>query len=105
MVRQKIPKRVSNALINALSAGVVPRIGLEHIAVGREKKIAALLQDLENSSEGGAAFRFIVGRYGSRKSFILQLLRNQAMEQGFVVADADLSPKRRLAGSKNQSVA
>jgi len=102
---QKIPKRVSNALINALSAGVVPRIGLEHIAVGREKEIAALLQDLENLSEGGAAFRFIVGRYGSGKSFILQLLRNQAMEQGFVVADADLSPERRLAGSKNQSVA
>jgi len=102
---QKIPKRVSNAVINALSAGVVPRIGLEHIAVGREKEIAALLQDLENLSEGGAAFRFIVGRYGSGKSFILQLLRNQAMEQGFVVADADLSPERRLAGSKNQSVA
>lgn len=48
-------KRVSNALINALSAGVVPRIGLEHIAVGREKEIAALLQDLENISEGGAS--------------------------------------------------
>lgn len=102
---QKIPKRVSTALINALAAGVVPRVGLEHIAVGREKEITALAQDLENIGEGGAAFRFIVGRYGSGKSFLLQLIRNQAMEQGFVVADADLSPERRLAGSKNHGVA
>ncbi|MEW6495201.1 MAG: ATP-binding protein [Cyanobacteriota bacterium] len=101
----KIPKRVSTALMNALSAGVVPRVGLEHIAVGREKEIAALSQDLDNISEGGAAFRFVMGRYGSGKSFLLQLIRNQAMEQGFVVADADLSPERRLAGSKNHAVA
>jgi hypothetical protein len=102
---QKIPKRVSTALINALAAGVVPRVGLEHIAVGREKEIAALSHDLENIAEGGATFRFIVGRYGSGKSFMLQLIRNQAMEQGFVVADADLSPERRLAGSNSQGVA
>ncbi|NEP12150.1 MAG: ATP-binding protein [Symploca sp. SIO2C1] len=102
---QKIPKRVSTALMNALSAGVVPRIGLEHIAVGREKEIAALSQDLENIAEGGAGFRFIIGRYGSGKSFMLQLIRNLAMEQGFVVADVDLSPERRLAGSNSQGMA
>jgi hypothetical protein len=102
---QKIPKRVTTALLNALSAGVVPRIGLDHIAVGRETEMAALAQDLENIAEGGAAFRFVIGRYGSGKSFLLQLIRNQAMEQGFVVADADLSPERRLAGSNNQGVA
>ncbi len=102
---QKIPKRVSTALLNALGAGVVPRIGLEHIAVGREREIAAFSQDLENIGEGGAAFRFVVGRYGSGKSFLLQWIRNQAMEEGFVVADADLSPERRLAGSKGQGLA
>jgi len=101
----KIPKRVSTALINSLGAGVVPRIGLEHIAVGREKEIAALFQDLENIAEGGATFRFMVGRYGSGKSFMLQLIRNHAMERGFVVADADLSPERRLVGSNGQGVA
>lgn len=101
----KIPKRVSTALINSLGAGVVPRIGLEHIAVGREKEITALFQDLENIAEGGAAFRFMVGCYGSGKSFMLQLIRNHAMERGFVVADADLSPERRLVGSNGQGVA
>ncbi|GET39775.1 ATP-binding protein [Microseira wollei] len=105
MAKPKIPKRVSTALINSLSAGVVPRIGLENIAVGREKEIAALWQDLENIAAGGAAFRFVVGRYGSGKSFILQLIRNQAMEKNFVVADVDLSPERRLAGTEGQGVA
>lgn len=101
----KFSKRVSTALINALSAGVVPRVGLEHIAVGREREVLALMQDLDNIAEGGAAFRFVVGRYGAGKSFTLQLLRNYAMEQGFVVADADLTPERRLAGSSGSSVA
>lgn len=102
---QKIPKRISTALISALASGVVPRVGLEHIAVGREKEIAAFSQDLENIGEGGASFRFIIGRYGAGKSFMLQLIRNQAMEQGFVVADADLSPERRITGSNKQGVA
>jgi P-loop Domain of unknown function (DUF2791) len=105
MAKPKIPKRVSTALINSLSAGVVPRIGLENIAVGREKEIAALWQDLENIAAGGAAFRFVVGRYGCGKSFMLQLIRNQAMEKNFVVADVDLSPERRLAGTEGQGIA
>lgn len=101
----KLSKRVSTALINALSAGVVPRVGLEQIAVGREREMQALLQDLDNISGGGAGFRFVIGRYGAGKSFTLQLIRNQAMEQGFVVADADITPERRLAGSGGASVA
>jgi hypothetical protein len=105
MANLKINRRESTALINSLAAGVVPRIGLEHIAVGREREIKAFLQDLENIAEGGSTFRFIIGRYGSGKSFMLQLIRNHAMEQGFVVADADLSPERRLAGTNRQGVA
>ena len=105
MTTFKIPKRISTALLSSLAAGVVPRVGLEHIAVGRKDEIGALLQDLENIAEGGASFRFIVGRYGSGKSFLLQLLRNYAMERDFVVSDVDLSPERRLAGTDGQAVA
>ncbi len=105
MAAAKLPKRVSTALINALSAGVVPRVGVDQIAVGREKEVAVLLQDLENVAAGGAAFRFVVGRYGSGKSFTLQLLRSHALEQGFVVADADITPERRVAGANGTSLA
>lgn len=105
MAKLKISKKTSTAVINSLGAGVVPRVGLEHIAVGREKELKSLLQNLDDIAEGVSAFRFIIGNYGSGKSFILQMIRNRAMEQGFVVADADLSSERRLAGSNNEGLA
>ncbi len=105
MAKLKISKKVSTAIINSLGAGVVPRVGLEHIAVGREKELNSLLQNLNDIGEGVAAFRFIIGNYGSGKSFMLQLLRNRAMEQGFVVADGDFSSDRRLAGTNNEGLA
>lgn len=100
----KIPKRLTTALVNSLTAGVVPRIGLEHIAVGRKPEIEAILRDLDNIAEGGASFKLITGRYGSGKSFLLQTTRNYAMDRNFVVADADLSPERRLVGTKGQGL-
>lgn len=102
---KKINRRESAALINSLTAGVVPRIGLRHIAVGRQKEVNAFLQDLTTIEEGGASFRLISGQYGSGKSFLLQMIRNNAMERNFVVADADLSPERRLTGTKGQGLA
>ncbi len=100
-----VPKRIATVLINSLKGGVVPRVGLPYITVGREAEIGALLRDLEIVADGGASFRFVVGRYGSGKSFLLQTIRNHAMGKGFVVADADLSPERRLQGSKGQGLA
>jgi hypothetical protein len=105
MAKPKISKKISTALINSLSAGVVPRIGVEHIAVGRENELKSLSQNLDDIAEGVAAFRFIIGNYGSGKSFMLQMIRSRAIEQGFVVADADLSSERRLAGSNNEGLA
>ena len=98
----KIPKRIAATVINSLKGGVVPRIGLPYITVGREAEITALLNDVDIISEGGAAFRFIVGKYGSGKSFLLQTIRNYVMDKNFVVVDADLSPERRLQGTKGQ---
>ncbi len=101
----KIPKRIASAVINSLKGGVVPRIGLPYITVGRESEITALLHDVDIIANGGASFRFIVGKYGSGKSFLLQAIRSNVMERGFVVADADLSPERRLQGTKGQGLA
>jgi hypothetical protein len=103
--RPAVPRRISAAILNSLSAGVVPRTGLEYIAIGRTNEINALLEDLANTESGGSAFRLITGRYGSGKSFLIQLMRSHAMERGFATADADLSPERRLTGSKGQGLA
>ena len=102
---KKVPRRIAQTVLNSLKGGVVPRIGLPYITVGRKNEIEALLHDVDIISEGGASFRFIVGRYGSGKSFLLQTIRNYVMDRGFIVCDADLSPERRLQGTKGQGLA
>lgn len=104
-IQRKIPKRIANTIIQSLKGGVVPRIGLPYITVGRKNEIDALLHDVEIIEDGGASFRFINGKYGSGKSFLLQTMRNYVMDKGFVVVDADLSPDRRLHGNKGQGLA
>ena len=101
----KVPKRIATTLMNSLKGGVVPRIGLGYIAVGRDQEIKALLNDVDMIEEGASTFRFLVGRYGSGKSFLLQTIRTHVMDRGFVVIDADLSPERRLMGTKGQGLA
>ena len=102
---QKIPKRILSSLIASVSAGVVPRSGAPYIAIGRQDEIKALLSDLELMNEGGGSMRFLVGRYGSGKSFLMQLIRGYALERDFLTADCDLSPERRLYGSGGAGVA
>ncbi len=102
---QRVPKRILTSLLASVSAGVVPRAGAPYIAIGRQDEIAALLSDLENVSEGGGSMRFLIGRYGSGKSFLMQLIRGYAMERDFLTADADLSPERRLYGTGGSGVA
>ena len=105
MGEARVPKRSAAVIINSLKGGVVPRIGLPYVTVGREREIGALLHDLDLVADGGASFRFLVGRYGAGKSFLLQTIRTHAMGKGFVVADADLSPERRLQGGQGQGLA
>lgn len=99
MENRKVPKRIANLIMNALQGGVVPRTGTGYIAVGREQEIAALVKDLEIIDDGGATFRFVVGNYGSGKTFLLQCIKENAISKGYIVADADLSPDRNLIGT------
>ncbi len=102
---QKVPKRILTSLLASVSAGVVPRAGAPYIAIGRTDEINALLSDLESVNEGGGSMRFLIGRYGSGKSFLMQLIRGYALERDFLTADADLSPERRLYGTGGSGVA
>lgn len=105
METMKVPKRILSALLSSLSAGVVPRTGAPYVAIGRTKEIGSLCKNLETVADGGAFSRFIIGRYGSGKSFLIQLLRGYACEKGFVCADADLSPERRLCAAGGAGLA
>ena len=101
----KVPKRILNTLISSLSAGVVPRSGAPYIAIGRRDEINSLLDNLDDVAEGGSMCRFLIGRYGSGKSFLIQLIRGYALDKGFITADADLSPERRLSGGSGGALA
>ena len=100
-----IPRRILTSLVSSLAAGVVPRAGAPYIAIGRKDEIGAFLSDLENIGEGGSSMRFLIGRYGSGKSFLMQLVRGYALERDFLTADADLTPERRLYGTGGSGVA
>ena len=105
IIEPKVPKRILNTLLSSLTAGVVPRSGAPYIAIGRRDEINTLLDNLDDIKDGGAACRFLIGRYGSGKSFLIQLIRGYALDRGFICADADLSPERRLSGGNGAGIA
>jgi hypothetical protein len=94
-----IPTKERDAVIQALRAGVVPRLGIRHIQVGRAGEVGETVRDMTRIAEGGSAARFVIGEYGSGKTFFLTLARNVAAEKKLVVMNADLSPERRLHSS------
>ena len=78
---QRIRPRERDAIVAALRAGVVPRLGQQHIQVGRAAEVRAVLHDVDRIAEGGGACRFIIGEYGSGKTFFLHLTRSIALER------------------------
>ncbi|MBR4504341.1 MAG: DUF2791 family P-loop domain-containing protein [Candidatus Methanomethylophilaceae archaeon] len=100
----KVGKKSATTIVKALSSGVVPPRGAEQIAVGRRNEICAFDRDLEDAAEGIGAFRFIIGEYGSGKTFLSQLIRTHSADMGFIVMNADLTPSSRLKGSNGEGI-
>ncbi len=99
----EIKRRERDAILQSLQAGLVPRLGLHLLQVGRKDEVAALLKDLERIEEGGAAFRIVVGRFGSGKSFFLNLVRTLALQKRLVVAQADFTMERRIRSTGGEA--
>lgn len=99
----RLREKERNAILSSLRAGVVPRIGQQHIQVGRQAEIEALISDIESIADGGGSARFVIGEYGSGKTFFLNLIRAIAMEKRLVTVSADLSPERRLHATGGQA--
>ena len=103
MTAPKITRRERDTIVSALRAGVVPRLGLQHIQVGRKREVAELLKDVDRITDGGSTIRFVIGEYGSGKTFFLNLARIAALRKGVVVMSADLTPDRRLYATGGQA--
>jgi hypothetical protein len=100
---ERIRPRDRDAILQSLRAGVVPRVGQQHIQVGRANEVAALVVDIDRVADGGSAIRFAIGEYGAGKSFFLSLIRSIALERKLVTVHADLSPDRRLQATGGQA--
>lgn len=94
-----IKPKERDTIIQSLKSGVVPRLGLQHIQVGRSEELKSFVNDIATISEGGTSFRFVIGEYGSGKTFFLSLVRSIALQKGLVTMNADLSPTKRLHGT------
>lgn len=101
----RILDRERSAILSSLGSGVVPRLGLQHVQVGRKKEIAAMIYDLKRVEDGAAAVRFVVGRFGAGKSFFLSVIQAVALERKFVVARADITTDKRLHATGGQAQA
>lgn len=99
----RIREKERRAILDSLRAGVVPRIGQQHIQVGRAAEVQALLNDINNIADGGSSIRFIIGEYGSGKTFFLNLIHSIALERKLVSTRADLTPDRRLHATGGQA--
>ena len=98
-----IKPRDRDTILNALRAGVVPRLGLQHVQVGRGREVDALVKDIDRIADGGASIRFVIGEYGAGKTFFLFLVRQIALQKKLVVAQADLGPDRRIHATGGQA--
>ena len=103
MTTPPLKARDRDAILQSLRAGVVPSRGHQHIQVGRAAEVHAVMGDIDRIAQGGSAIRFVVDEYGSGKTFFLSLVRAIALERKLVVANADLSPQRRLHGTGGQA--
>ena len=99
----KIKRRERDSILQSLQAGLVPKQGLHLIQVGRKPEVEALVDDIDRVADGGAAFRIIAGRFGSGKSFFLNLIRTVALQKGLVVLQADFTMERRLYATGGQA--
>ena len=104
MISNLKPKEAT-AIINSLLGGVVPKIGVQHITVGRSAEVDAFLSALEDVKNGHSIVKFWIGEFGSGKSFMLHLLNTVALKQKFVVANADFTPDNRLYSNDGKGVA
>lgn len=103
MASKRIRTKERDAIIQSLKSGVTPKIGIQHIQVGRINELKALVSDIERVEDGGSAFRLIIGEYGSGKTFFLSVVRAIALERKLVTVHADLSPNRRIQASAGQA--
>ncbi len=91
----ELSKPLARHIIETLgSFGTPPTRGIQHFNAGNHSILDALDRFYLSSylQDGGAAYKMVVGDYGSGKSHFLYCFRDIAWERNFAVVKVDLSP-------------
>ena len=96
--------KVAESILHTLEGGMVPENGLPYIAVGRKEEVEVITRDMDRIAQGYSTFRLLEGAYGTGKSFMAQLIKNEALLRGFLVMDCELAAERKLCGSKKEGL-
>lgn len=104
-MESNIKPKEATAIINSLIGGVVPKIGVQHITVGRADEVETFVKAIDEVREGHSMVKFWIGDFGSGKSFMLHLLTTVALKQRFVVTNADFTPHTRLYSNDGKAQA
>ena len=102
----KIPLSIEKEILSAFNGGLVPSRGTGFVQMGRDSELSSVMANLDSTGEkdGLGVFRFVVGQYGSGKSFMLQFIREVAIHKGFVVMSTDITRECRFTGSSKEGL-
>jgi hypothetical protein len=77
--------------VAALRNGTVPRRGLEQFAVGLDRFVEAIDEELGRAAIGEGVFKAVRGEYGSGKTFFSRWIQHRAQQQGFATSEVQIS--------------
>ncbi|MEV4770582.1 BREX system ATP-binding protein BrxD [Micromonospora humida] len=78
-------------VIDALRRGAVPSTGLDLFAVGLDRFVTAVREDLDAVAAGGSVFKAVRGEYGSGKTFFTRWIAESAKRANFATAEVQVS--------------
>ncbi|RKF28643.1 BREX system ATP-binding protein BrxD [Micromonospora globbae] len=78
-------------VIDALRRGAVPSAGLDLFAVGLDRFVTSVSEDLDAISAGGSVFKAVRGEYGSGKTFFTRWLAERAKRANLATAEVQIS--------------
>jgi len=78
-------------VIDALRRGTVPPYGLDVLAVGLDRFVASVDEELDRAAAGGAVFKAVRGEYGAGKTFFTRWLAERAKQRGFAATEIQIS--------------
>jgi len=80
----------SRQAIEALRLGVVPRFRINDLTIGLRRERATVEEAFERTETHGGDVRAVVGEYGTGKSHFFEWTAMEALNRGYLVANASL---------------